>query len=71
MKKLLFVGAFLFLGSLTLTSCKKDWTCECTVFGQTGSDVIKDKTKKDAKAECQKNEDDGSAFGIPVNCKLK
>ena len=65
MKKVLFIG----LALLALTSCKKDWTCECTAFGQTGTTEIKDMTKKDAKTECDKG--DISAFGFTSECELK
>ncbi|MNU69524.1 hypothetical protein D3C71_589100 [compost metagenome] len=70
MKKfVLFVAAAATLG---LTSCKKDWTCECTFDGETTSTPINGKTKKDAEAQC---EGKASIGGITVstgsNCTTK
>lgn len=68
MKKLLLSIAAFALVATTMTSCKKEYTCECTVdfFGvkTTTSGVIKD-TKKNAKESCEKN---NSAL---VMCKIK
>ena len=40
----------------TMSSCKKDWTCECTATDGTNtsttSTVIPDAKKKDAEASC-------------------
>ena len=68
MKKLIFLGAF---AILTLASCKKDWTCTCTssLGGGSSSTTISDKTKSDAKAECDGG--DASAGGITVDCELQ
>lgn len=53
MKKVLFVAV---LGMLTLASCKKDYTCECTTtvlgFSSSATTIVKG-TKKDAKAACE------------------
>lgn len=53
MKKIVLLSSFALMGVVLFSSCKKDWVCECTVFGYTGSVVIEDETKKDAKAECE------------------
>ncbi len=67
MKKVILFGG---LTLLTLASCKKDWTCECTSSaGGSSSTTIADKTKSDAKADCDGG--DGSALGITVDCELK
>ena len=56
MKKfVLFVAAAATLG---LTSCKKDWTCDCSYSDGEGgtvttSEPINGKTKKDAEALCE------------------
>lgn len=63
MKKVFTIA--LAFGALTLTSCKKDWTCECNL----GSYTIKDMTRKDAKVECDKG--DVSILGYTNECKLK
>lgn len=67
MKKV-FIFALVF-GALTLTSCKKDWSCECSTGGNAASYTIKDMTRKDAKEQCDKG--DFSGFGVEVECKLK
>lgn len=67
MKKfVLFVAAAATLG---LTSCKKDWSCDCTVPDGNGgtttqSTPINGKTKKDAEAQC---EGKASIGGITVS----
>lgn len=47
-----FVAAIATLG---LTSCKKDWACECTYNGATltTTDGYNDLSKKDAEAKCE------------------
>lgn len=73
MKKVIYVGAFLFLGSMALTSCKKDYTCDCTykIAGmdaeQSYSFDIKDAKKKDAEDAC----DYDLAGTQSMNCDLK
>lgn len=52
--KFLFVG--LLLGAAVLTSCKKDYTCECSVdfLGETiTTSTTINATKKDAKEACE------------------
>lgn len=61
MKKVLFVGAFLFLGAASLTSCVKDYQCKVTVKAGSQSssytvdypDLKKDEAKT-AKDQCDK-----------------
>jgi hypothetical protein len=51
MKKLFIIAA---IGTFVLSSCKKDWTCRCSVNGiDIGTEDIKDKTKKEATSECE------------------
>ena len=52
MKKLIYAGAFLLLGTVALSSCKKDWTCRCG-DGEFDTTTIKNQTKKKAKDICQ------------------
>ncbi len=78
MKKLtplVLVAAF---GAMMFTSCKKEYTCECTstVDGvqMAKTDVSLGKqTKKDAKAACDDKSVESTAFGITskVECSLK
>lgn len=51
------------------TSCNKpqDWNCKCTVNGNTNTSIIRDKTYKEAKAECNKS---GSMMGVDYDCKI-
>ncbi len=63
MKKLLFVFAIAAIGSLA--SCKKDYTCECTLLGVSTSFEIEDSKKGDAEDAC----DDAQAGG--ADCELK
>jgi len=55
-KGLLFILGVAFIASMGFTSCKKDYTCTCTVefFGvsSSASTVIHD-TKKNAKDACE------------------
>lgn len=52
MKKLIYTGAFLFLGMIALSSCKKDWTCVCG-DGEYGTTTIQNQTKSKAKKICE------------------
>lgn len=53
MKKLLVATVVL----LSLASCKKEWTCECEVFGYKVSDKTEKMSKADAKVECEDKSD--------------
>ena len=77
MKKLLLVAA---VAGMALTSCKKDYTCECTtstnVLGMTqsatASTTIKD-TKSKAKEACEKGNSTANTFGgtVTTACAIK
>ena len=52
MKKALLIG--IFFGGLALTSCKKNWLCECYYQGTLEeSYVIANKSKNKAKKQCK------------------
>lgn len=51
MKKLL-LAAVVLAGTASMTSCKKDYSCECTSGTDTYKLEIQDAKKKDAKAAC-------------------
>ncbi|HTN18604.1 MAG TPA: hypothetical protein VL092_13020 [Chitinophagaceae bacterium] len=71
MKKLVLAVAA--LGLISLTSCKKDYTCECTVSGLgSTSTTIKD-TKKKAKDACEKMSSSVSMGGTTItsSCAIK
>ena len=72
MKKILtaITGIALVAGTAAFaSSCSKeqDWNCKCTVNGQESTSIIKDKTRKEATAECNKS---GSVLGVDYDCKL-
>lgn len=67
MKKVLsFAAAAVFV--FGLSSCKKDYTCECTANGQVIATQTANMKKKDAETWCE-----GSASypGTTVTCSLK
>lgn len=65
-KSILFVAALL---AISFTSCKKDWTCECT--DSTGtvatSSTISNSRKPEAKTACEAQ----NLLGTGYNCSLK
>ena len=69
MKKVLLIAA---VAGLSFASCKKDYTCECTISGNgvSGSTTatIKD-TKKKAKDACEKGSSE--VMGTTTTCKIK
>ncbi|HOY33409.1 MAG TPA: hypothetical protein PKW80_16135 [Bacteroidales bacterium] len=52
MKKLALISAGLFIVAIALSSCKKDYTCECTVGGVSVKYTIEKTTKADAETKC-------------------
>lgn len=55
---------------LAFTSCKKDYTCDCTgTDAWTYSYTMTDVTKKDAEASCDAANATWSSFG--ASCSLK
>ena len=66
MKKVLLVSA---IAMLALASCKKDYTCECTLLGQTTETVLTDVSKKDATTACDESSTAVSILG--GSCELK
>ncbi len=69
MKKVLFLTAVL---ALAMTSCKKDYTCECVDSDRTNpydfSYTYKKVKKKDAEASCKAQND---IYSPDWTCKLK
>lgn len=65
MKKITLLAAV--IAAFTFTSCKKDYTCECSVTSNgltvTGSTTIKD-TKKKAKDACTAKATAGATCAI-------
>jgi hypothetical protein len=50
MKKVMMIA--IVGGAFALTSCKKDYSCECTSGGMTYTLTIADAKKKDAESAC-------------------
>lgn len=66
-----FAGLSLAVGAtIAGTSCNKeqDWNCKCTVNGNEQTRIIKDKTRKEAKAECDQA---GNIMGVQYECNLQ
>lgn len=63
MKKVMIIMA----AGLLFASCKKDWSCECTLGDLTHTSTIKNKTLKAATDECN---DSGSILGVDYDCKV-
>ena len=66
------MSAFVF----ALSSCKKDWTCECrTSDSSTPSGILsptwQDITKADAKKSCDQLETNYKIISQSVSCELK
>ncbi len=76
MKKIASVAAIA-LFAVAFTSCKKDYTCECTSKDNTGtvmstSTVSIKATKKDAKTACNEESTvSGGGSSITMSCSLK
>ena len=76
MKKFIAIAVVGMFGVLSLGSCKKDYTCECTssvtVNGTTTTTTAsgtKNGKKKDVKEECEKGSQTTSYS--TVTCKIK
>lgn len=73
MKKVLLVAA---VAGLSMVSCKKDYTCECTVttagVSATASSTIND-TKKNATDACEAGNTSTTVMGITssTKCSIK
>lgn len=70
MKKLLVL---LFVGSLGLgaTSCKKDYTCECTIAGSVIPTPIPNSSKGDAEDFCNAQQTQVRLASPSASCTLK
>lgn len=74
MKKIVTIVAMALFGALVLPSCKKEYTCSCTVTPVGGvATTVEGKTsklsKKDAKAQCDAG-DFSNAAGTS-ECEIK
>ncbi len=70
MKKIIVFGAFAVLGVVALSSCKKDYTCTCTINGSSASTTYKDVKKKDAEASCESLETTSKILDPGASCSI-
>ena len=68
MKKVLAIAV---LGTIVLASCKKDYTCDCSVDGENLSLPYKKVKKKDAEAACDSAESTYKMGDPDATCTLK
>lgn len=72
MKKLFILTC---LGFLTLTSCKKDYTCECSIVEDgeilTSTSTTINDTKSKAKEACDGGDIAETDFIFGVKCEIK
>ncbi len=69
---MLKVVAIAVVGLVGLSSCKKDYTCECVTGDDPAvvtSSTIENKTLKDAKKACDNKS--GTFAGVTRTCKIK
>lgn len=70
MKKVLLGSAFALLALVVLSSCKKDYTCACTILGQSSSSTMVDVKKKDAESACNSLETQAKLIDAAASCSL-
>ncbi len=70
MKKL-FIGIFAIGFAVSFTSCKKDYTCECTYDGQTVNYEIENAKSNDANEVCDASEALYKMSDPAASCTLK
>jgi len=73
MKKFTLLLVFAAMGLVTLSSCSKEHTCECTTSnfggGQTTTKTVITDSKKKAQEECDKM--DSQSTGTTTECEIK
>ncbi|MBS1634509.1 MAG: hypothetical protein JST26_01215 [Bacteroidetes bacterium] len=64
---------WLILPFILLASCRKSYTCTCTVDGNsiTGGSVVVKGTKKNARKTCDDYEANFKSYGSGVDCFLQ
>ena len=55
MKKLLLFIAFVFITTLTFTSCRKDYNCKCTRTDSSGGTRVDETTVTSSKKHAQRD----------------
>jgi hypothetical protein len=70
MKAKLILSA-LAVSLLALSSCKKDYNCNCSIGGFSGDgEKYYDVTKGDAESKCEEYEADAQAINSSFTCKV-
>ena len=65
-KTLLFCAAV--VGMSFMSSCKKDWDCQCNTNGAITNHTINNETLLNARSKCKSYE--SSVAGITTSCSL-
>lgn len=68
MKKIVVIAV---VGLFVFASCKKDYTCDCSVSGQTLTISLNDYKKKDAESACDDAETTYKNADANASCTLK
>jgi capsular polysaccharide biosynthesis protein len=68
MKKIILSLAVVAIAAVSFTSCKKDYTCTCTILGQASSTTYEKTTKDDAQSKCDAANTGAALLG--GSCKL-
>ena len=71
MKKIFIAVAVIGFIATVSSSCKKDYTCECTVSGTTQTSTITNSTKSDADKSCTDIESTYKVADPSATCTLK
>lgn len=66
MKRSLIISGLIFVGALTLLSCKKDYECSCHTASGAHEHVNINTTKKKAEDDCK-----AKAVGSYTACELE
>lgn len=68
MKKIVTIAAVALFGAILLPSCKKDYTCTCSILGQSASYTYKKVKKSEAKTSC--DQQNTAAAVVGGSCSL-
>lgn len=69
MKLKLMIICFGIYGLSTLSSCKKDWDCQCNTNGTITNNEIDNETLLNARDKCKS--EGGSIAGVTTTCSLQ
>ncbi len=58
------------VGAISLAACKSDWRCSCDLGGITVDTVYQSVTKKEARANCDKLQQDINTLFPNVTCDI-